>query len=116
MAEASLEGAPNIAVDSKMVAQAVASQIPVAVVVTAIAVVAELIEAVEHTSAHVVMKAVPYVDLLVAHCPPASLVVEGLAMMNQLASAWMGVEWADQFELANLELKPPLSSRFQLRL
>jgi hypothetical protein len=78
-----------------MVAQAVASQIPVAVVVTAIAVVAELIEAVEvveHTSAHVVMKAVPYVDLLVAHCPLASLVVEGLAMMNQLASAWMGVE------------------------
>ena len=114
-----MEGAPNIAVDSKMVAQAVASQIPVAVVVTAIAVVAELIEAVEvveHTSAHVVMKAVPYVDLLVAHCPLASLVVEGLAMMNQLASAWMGVEWADQFELANLELKPPLSSRFQLRL
>lgn len=111
-----MEGAPNIAVDSKMVAQAVASQIPVAVVVTAIAVVAELIEVVEHTSAHVVMKAVPYVDLLVAHCPPASLVVEGLAMMNQLASAWMGVEWADQFELANLELKPPLSSRFQLRL
>jgi hypothetical protein len=105
-----------------MVAQAVASQIPVAVVVTAIAVVAELIEVVEvvevveHTSAHVVMKAVPYVDLLVAHCPLASLVVEGLAMMNQLASAWMGVEWADQLELANLELKPPLPSRFQLRL
>jgi len=78
----------------------VALRTAVAVVaVVAIAVVAELVELVElievvaHTCAHAVMAVVPYVDLPAVHCPPlASLVAEGLAVMNQFAFVWMEVE------------------------